>query len=511
MARQKRDEEEIQATAAELPLEPPNDVIETVKGWQKKGIMLYRVGWYTDPLTDIKEKIVVGKCTACGKSHYFEYSNWRGGCSCSWAAEQAPFSFIDPMDHCAKATNNDLLCPSCGSAVTAVHIGAFKEYYTIDFTHFMTASIVHGHYVFLGWALQKRCDKEGTVDYILRKMDAMTVIGKSPVRFTGYVNCCYNRTSYKDEWLARPNYFSDYYTWDYSETIGLNESDTVGTEIEKSAVVEFLHELGEHVPLAAYLKTWTKYPHIENLVRSGRAKFVKTLIDSGSYLSGWYIQKCSFDAKKVAEYVDFKKVKPHEILGVPKEDVAIVDKLTTTELKLYRSVWQREKIKMSYQDIKDAEIHGIKDLISVSEKFQQPIMRIVRYLNKKRERASFLDDYWRMTRAVYNEIPDELWYPKDLRKLHDRVQKIYTTQKNELFDRNIQAFAKELSVYSFEDPETGLCIFPCPDQKGLIKEGKSLSHCVASYAEAYATRKTSIFFYSKNIREKKILLHVRIS
>ena len=169
MARQKRDEEEIQATAAELPLEPSGRVIVRVKGRQKKGIMLYRAGRWTDPLTEITEKIVVGKCTVCGENHNFDYSDWKGGCSCSWEAERAPFGFIDPMDYCAKATHDDLLCPSCGSAVTAVHIGAFKKYYTIDFTHFMTASVVRGHYVFLGWALQKRCDKEGAVDYSLKK------------------------------------------------------------------------------------------------------------------------------------------------------------------------------------------------------------------------------------------------------------------------------------------------------------------------------------------------------
>ena len=503
MAKKKRDEEEIQATAAELPLDPPQDAIETVKGWQKKGIMLYRAGRWTDPLTDITEKIVVGKCTVCGKNHNFEYSNWKGGCSCSWAAEQAPFSFIDPMDHCAKATNNDLLCPSCGAEVTAVHISAFKQYYTIDFTNFMTAKVIRGHYVFLGWALQKRCDKEGAVDYILRKMDAMTVIGKSPVRFTGYINCSFNQISYKDEWIARPHYFSDYYDWSLSETIGLNEMDTVGTEIEKSAAVEFLLSLGENVPLAAYLKLWTKYPNVENLVRSGRVKFVNKLIRSGTYLSGWYVQHNSFDIQRAAEHVDFKKVKPHEILGLPKEDVAIADELTIRQLRLYRNVLKREKIKLTYNDIQSAVSLGLEDLAALSEKFNQPIMRIMRYLNKQKQRASFLDDYWRMARAVYNGIPNELMYPKDLKKLHDRVQTIYTTTKNDLFDRNIQIFAKELAVYSFEDPETGLCIRPCRNQKELIAEGKALSHCVASYAEAYATRQTSIFFIRKICQKRK--------
>lgn len=494
----KRDVEEMNATAQELPLSPPQDVIDRVKEWQVPGVMLYRAGYWTDPLTGLKEKMVIGKCTSCGETHHFEYLTYKGGCSYSWAAEQAPFSFIDPADNCSKATNDSCICPSCGEGIKAVHIGAFKRIYAIEYTDFYTAAVVRGHYVFLRWQLEKYCDKEGNVDYVLHKTDGMTVIGRSPVRFTGYSTWYYNR-SYKEKWLARPTYFSDYNDMNPLCAIDIKEEDTVGTELEKSDAVEFLIKSSKPVPLASYLKFWAKYPSVENLIRSGRRDFVKRVIDKATYQSGWYVVRDTFDVKKVMEYANFKKVKPHEILGVDKKDVALADSLELYQFNLYRKVWQREKVKLTPEEICRATGLGVKDIIQCSMDFEQPITKILRYMKKQQgQNASILHDYWRITKAVYSgAIPTELLYPKELKKSHDRIQKVYKTAQNEILDKNIQAYAQVLARFSFEDEETGLCIRPCMNQKELIAEGKALSHCVASYAESVAKRETSIFFIRK--------------
>lgn len=47
------------------------------------------------------------------------------------------------------------------------------------------------------------------------------------------------------------------------------------------------------------------------------------------------------------------------------------------------------------------------------------------------------------------------------------------------------------------DEETGLMIRPCATHGEIIKEGKILIHCVATYAKSYAEGKTSIFFIRK--------------
>lgn len=203
--------------AKTLPDKPSEDVIEDVKKRLKEGVMLYRVGWYIDPMTELKEKNVIGKCTACGGTHYFSYTPYGGGCH---------IGFIEPTFIEPKATNEELLCPTCGAAVTALHIGAFKSKYLIDDRGFITAAKAQGHYVFMSWRLDKYCDKEGRVSFTLRKVDAMTVIGKTAVRFSGYQNSGYGGVSWRNEWIARPNYFTDYEVWNYTDTYGLSEAET---------------------------------------------------------------------------------------------------------------------------------------------------------------------------------------------------------------------------------------------------------------------------------------------
>ena len=52
--------------------------------------------------------------------------------------------------------------------------------------------------------------------------------------------------------------------------------------------------------------------------------------------------------------------------------------------------------------------------------------------------------------------------------------------------------AEELQYLSFE--LNGLLIRPCQNETELIREGKDLHHCVATYAKRHAEGKTAILF-----------------
>ena len=499
--------EEWGKVAEALPKFPSFDVIEQVKKKMRMGVMLYRVGWQIDIITEMKEKVVLGTCTACGDSHCFGYANTTGGCHNSWGARAAPFGYIDSIYDDTKVSHDCCLCPTCGAELKALHIGAFKERYLIDSNEFLTSAVVEEHYVFLGWRLDKYCNKEGGVEYVVRKLDAMTIIGKRAVRFSGYqqTGCFGTGTLWYDEWCARPNYFTDYYKWDVEDTYGLDEKDTVGTEIEKSGAIVFLSKEEKSVPLAAYLKLWAKYPNVENLVKSGRVHFVRKLISACEYSAGWYIIHTGFEVTKAKKYVNFKKTKPHEMLGVEKCDVELADKYTIDIFSFFRTVWQREGVRLSSEELGCSLNFGLRNIIEASEEFGEPIVKIVRYLQKQRVhspnadviRATYLRDYWDMTKMVYGEIPKSLLYPKNLILRHDQIQKIYTEKQKEIFNKEIERFAEDLEPYIYEDEETGLMIRPCRSQTELIKEGKALAHCVARYAEDVAKRKTSIFFIRK--------------
>ena len=124
------------------------------------------------------------------------------------------------------------------------------------------------------------------------------------------------------------------------------------------------------------------------------------------------------------------------------------------------------------------------------------------YLEKRKNSfgtPSNLADYWRMTENVYGEIPPEMAYPKDLKKMHDRMMLLQKEKTERETDEKIRRFAKDLEWMSFSDPELGLEIHPCGSQEEIIKEGKILGHCVATYAQRVAARETSILM----IRETK--------
>ena len=62
---------------------------------------------------------------------------------------------------------------------------------------------------------------------------------------------------------------------------------------------------------------------------------------------------------------------------------------------------------------------------------------------------------------------------------------------------SVRKTAAKVEKYVFSDQETGLCIRPARSVAELVKEGKELSHCVASYAGHVAAGDTSILFVRK--------------
>lgn len=529
MARAKRNEEEIQATCDELPLLPPDDVLEKVKKTRlKDGVLIYKASRWTNPLTEEKEQTALVHCTVCGQETHLRKVSYSHGCS-NYTYTGDRIGFIDPADNHEKYSGSTCICPKCQTGMNAVHVSRIKPEYEIHTYSFLTAKVIRKHYVILGWQIAKKCNKQGKVWYDIRRTDAMTVIEKTPVRFTGYVTGCYHSVSFIEKWIARPNYFTDYDFWHWTNAFGLQDKDTAGTELEKSGIVEFFERSWQRVPLAAYIKLWAKYPNVENLVRSGHGAIVNKVIDACTVNCGWYVQRDVFYVNKAKEYLNFKKTKPHEIIGVEKDELPIIKGVSVKQLALFKKVKEIEGVRLTKEEMQLAkQSRSIDGLIEIVGKYGQGIGKILRYLDKQyiREKDArgrpdlvspgYLDDYWRMTQEVYNgKIPKELLYPKSLHTAHDRIAKVYETKQSSIIKKKIKSYALEMSKLNFQDEETGLLIRPIATQAELIKEGKSLSHCVASYASSYAEKKTCIFairriaeptkpFFTLEFKNKKV-------
>lgn len=508
MPRKVRDEREIRATADELPTEPPKELVERIKAKQKSAKLVYRAGWWRNPLTDQKEKSALVKCTACGEEFHLEHIGFSSGCSRGYGMRSDPFGFLDPADKQVKATGDTCLCPCCGVGAEALHIGKITQTAVVEKTRFMTLHNIRGHLVLLSWILFKECNKDAEVFYNVRLYEGLATVGGFPVRFTGYEKCMYNGTRWLNEWVLRPKFKDNGDRWNRDEIVGFSKKTLEETDGANSALDVFIREGGSDLRIGAYLQIWTKYPQIENLVRSGFSKFVAKIIDAATFNGGYYYQKETFSISEIPKYINVKAKKPAEILGLEKEEFHLVNKYSLEVISFYTHIKRTRKIKLTEEQLKLAEEIGIKQLRDLFDKpirdgFVPPVVRTLNYLQKHekprdqfeaRVTPNYLYDYWNMLSQVQNGLPPELLFPRDIRAAHDNVALRVKEKTDENINAGIAAFAASLDWLSFSDEETGLFIRVCKTQEELIKEGKILSHCVGTYAKRFSQRETCILF-----------------
>lgn len=121
------------------------------------------------------------------------------------------------------------------------------------------------------------------------------------------------------------------------------------------------------------------------------------------------------------------------------------------------------------------------------------IEKDINYLADKKYSSVDYYDYIKWCEKLGMNINDKsVRYPDNPKKAHDEAFKQYEILKDELYDKQIQEYSKELEVFCYENKE--LLIRPAHSHKELIIESKLLNHCVRSYAENVAKHKTSIFF-----------------
>lgn len=496
----KRDDAEIEAVRRELPLKPPEEIVEIIKSREKAVKLVYRAGYYYDPITELKHKAALVKCTACGEKYYLDHTYASAGCRCGGYGDS--FGFIDPADNEAKQSGSTCICPECGAGAEALHIGRIRNVTEIiDKYYFVTLHNIRGHFAALSWILFKECDKEARITWTLRRYEGIVTIGGKPIRYTGYQKVMYYGVSWKPGWETRPVWKETGDEWDADEMFFTPGFDIDQTDAAKSAVLEYARAVESKIRIGAYIQLWTKYPQIENLTRQGLSPFVKKLISEATVQTSYTARVFSID--RVKEYINVKKVKPAEILGLRKEDLPLANEYDLDMLDYYKETLEKRKIKLTAEQIKTVKSFGIRGFRELIEEERVPLIRTLNYLQKQQAKfghlvtIGYLRDYWNMQKEIQRGLPDEIRYPKDLRRAHDLavIRKKEKTDKET--NEKIVAYAQTLAWLSWEDEETGLLIRAAASQEELIKEGKILSHCVGTYAKSVSERKTCILFIRK--------------
>lgn len=218
-----------------------------------------------------------------------------------------------------------------------------------------------------------------------------------------------------------------------------------------------------------FLRLWEMYPKVELLAKAKCFNLIKDLIYRGNKYSVNGVMKLIEENKKSLRLI------------------ADMD-LSVSEFKMA----------VKYQ-LKDKKIimMAVKCDMFLDVKTNQAA-KIIQYLGKQNCKCHEYRDYLETAALIGMDLKNSnVRFPKNIHKAHNDVMNKYKVVKDELINKKISDFSKDLEKYIYEDKK--LIIKPAKSQQELIDESKQLDHCVRTYGEKMAKRKTSIFF----IRKKK--------
>lgn len=140
------------------------------------------------------------------------------------------------------------------------------------------------------------------------------------------------------------------------------------------------------------------------------------------------------------------------------------------------------------------------------------LKKINDYLEKYKSRdVRELQDYWNMQKTLgANMTEKRVLFPENLSKAHDEAVKEYNKRKDEMMVKGFQIAAEQITKqFSFSAGEIMIVVPQSADD--LTNEGKTLSHCVRSYAERVARGETVILFVRKVEEPEKPYFTMEVS
>lgn len=522
---------EIEATVAALPNTPSEGVIAKAREYlDTLDVMFYRMDTVFDPLQERNRRMIRATCTACGEECYYEPCDVTEGCSRGGYSIGKGY-----VDHEGREVScySRVQCPYCEKEVEAVHTSKFKSEYQIGCTHVGEILNVRGHLVVLSWFFAKTMNKQAVTAVKQYQCEGILLVKGEPARVSGFGKQYYD-TYFRGRWQKYSSYTNSFGDWKRDEFV-YDPEVIYTTDAATCGIDRYLSEGKGSKRPGAYLWMWSKCPAVENIVTSGYGDYVDTVICACTKTGGYYYEKTQFTISEVSNYIDFSKVKPHELMRCEKHNrglwreiglekfafrgwlydvygeyisVERLDQCYAERVADWRTVlrkrgkWRpsmqrtfnyvdREKRKWLLTEYKRKRIAKKR----YDEQLAIDMKRVERYGNTCIIGPGFLNDYWNMLEKVYDgQLPEELIYPRDLVEAHDRVQKLVKEKECEALRKKFSKRFEELSRYALIDEKLGLMIRPCETQMEMIREGKFLHHCVATYANSHAEGRTSIFF-----------------
>ena len=506
MGSRRIDWDEVNATVEELPKLPPSNTHEimTERGMADKQVLLYRCEYVRNPLTGRNEKMAKVTCSACGESVYMEHLPAEGCGRGGWAAPGFyHYGLSVPVRH-----GDSTICHECGKAATAIQVNYVgRGGYEIDSEIMLSAHKVRGHLCVLDWRICRLMMPDGTVHWRDYRCDGVLVVGGKAIAVSGYYKN-FNTISWGHPWEARKQFVEKMGKYDKKHVLPIPMDFEDGTDAEKSGFGAYMAPgLTEYYP-GAYLRLWTSHKNVENLARQGLGRYLNEVISRSTTL-GYYYQRADFSVEATKAWINWKKAKPHEMIGIDKQDLWVAKTCSLEVVKHFSNLLTMSErgVRLTPEQLAAVEEIGVRRVISAVEEqyggFKPSEVKILNYLIRQQKLhkgivsgwgLTLLTDYWKSCMDL-NEgrVPESLRWPRDIKAAHDDMAASIKYKEDAELAAMFESRSEEMREYAYESATLGMCIRVCETQAEMITEGKVLNHCVGRYTKDHAKGRTTIF------------------
>lgn len=425
--------------------------------------------------------------------------------------------FVYPDDEDYDITEVDdggnMNCPYCNKGAELVSPSRLKYGRTYQLMLLDVADI-DGVATLITWMVSRFLNKDGDSIYSVYPCEAIAIDGRIFYRFAhntyGYKGIVING----EKWRQKSYRGADptrrkYYNYKYKCLTGavlfwkdFSFLDT--TTAEKTGLKNYIQGNDHEIEPFLYLKYWKKHPTVENIIKSEWREIIDTEIEYWTHIAH---DRPSIGKSKV---IDFSETKPHKMLGITKQELKINHCWGWEDLQLYQ-----EQIDVDYMSVADfadyMAIFGAETVSRLVTCDELDLRKDAAYLLKQAEQdceidkytdemANFDDysltllDYRQMltTQTGGRELTHEELYPRNLKQAHDTLVEQQKIKENNRYKKAFAELVERYAPVAYHDDE--LCIFICPSEADLIKEGEVLRHCVGGYGKAHTEESDTIFF-----------------
>ena len=477
-----------------LPKEPSSGLF----GWMRSrgelgtNVIIYRTDWVKNEIDGRSEKLMKCTCSACGGYFYGghiaeEIRCIRGG--------GKRYGFVH--SNLGRIWHRDTtFCPICHAPVVAMHTAEIGDCQALEYHTRMTIHAIEGHLCLLSWRVRRYCNRSAEICETASPYEAYVEDGKKIHKAVGWQQYLGSEVEF-GRWEARKKYMD---TLQGCEVMPFDPQILEQTGVP-NCKLDMFGKL-QKPWVVTYLRLYQKHNNVENLIMQGAGGFVNKVIEQNSReIASGYNAKWIGHADLPG--VNFKAKRPCDMLGLNKNEfrVLVKEKWGQPEWDFYRAAKGNG---ISAEDVKKLEPWGLIRAKEFLGKGWNP-MQAIRYLDKQKEKypttaphmeLSHLRDYWEMCIKLKDDLKDHaIRWPQNLYSAHDQAaERINERADGTLRDQFAQR-TECLDPFTWADGE--ILIRPARSQAELRKEGKQLSHCVATYAERHASGKTAIFFIRK--------------